>query len=637
MRCSKAISIASSSVWPSAKPKLAGSAGTFGFPRSSVLARGIETRFASDDISPADALPLAEQVLALRADLEGARRDTQPPATGGSDAPLVLILDGDPAFSERLAMEAQGRGLRTIHSSTPAEARAAIAGSPPLAALISARAGNAPDLLDFIAELEGRTPPVCTVVIAGADSFASRIEIVRRGVRRLVEDSASPGRIIDALAAVVQQAGVTRASVLAVDDDPHILAALRAIMDPGEFELTTLDDPLRFWDALERSAPDLVILDMDMPHVTGLELCRVVRSDPKWHDVPVLFLTSRTESGCIQRAFAAGADDYLGKPVIASELLMRVRNRLDRVRLSRAFAETDPLTGIANRRKSTEEMERYLSLARRRKDLFSLAVLDLDDLKQVNDSFGHAAGDDVLRAVAQLLSRSLRAEDVVGRWGGEEFTVGLYGTGKADGARCLAPILASLSATEFVGPDGSRFNVTCSGGVAQLELDGPDLESLYRAADSALHEAKVAGRNRVLAAGIGAIDNVERVDVVIVEDDEALVGLLEHSLRTRGLSVRSFSDGEQAVAALVGELPWLRARVILLDVDLPGLNGLNVLRRLARGDVTKRSRVVMLTARTGESDVLEALDLGAIDHVTKPFSVPVLLQKVQVALHTAGE
>ena len=617
--------------------KLAGSAGTFGFPRSSVLARSIESRLAGD-VSPPDAVLLSEQVLALRADLEGPRREVQPAAAAaGAEQPRLLVLETDAAFSERLSMEAQGRGFETVATASLREARAAMAGARFAAALISARGSPHPELLAFVAELERGEPPVCTVVLADSDNFANRVEIARSGVSRLVEGSASPGRIIDAVAAVMRQAGAARAAILAVDDDPHILGALRAILDPAAFELTTLEDPLQFWAALEAAAPELIILDVDMPHVTGLELCRVVRSDPKWHDVPVLFLTSRTDVGSIQRAFAAGADDYLGKPVVASELIMRIRNRLERARLSRDLAETDALTGIANRRKSTQEMERFISLARRRSDEFSLAVLDLDHFKLVNDSFGHGAGDEVLRSVAQMLSRSLRAEDVVGRWGGEEFAVGLYGATKAEGARCLAAILASIAATEFAAPDGSRFTVTCSGGVSQLGVDGSDVDSLYRVADSALYEAKAAGRNRVVAAGVDASESAERVDVAIVEDDDALVGLLEHSLRTRGLSVRSFRDGEQASSALIGDPPDVRARVILLDVDLPGLNGLDVLRRLARGEVTKRSKVVMLTARTGESEVLEALDLGAIDHVTKPFSVPVLLQKVRVALRAAGE
>lgn len=619
--------------------KLAGSAGTFGFPRSSTIAREIETKLGSGPLGPSDAVALAEQALALRADLEGSRpvrpvRDTQ--AEAPADASLALIVEDDLAFAERLVMETEGRGMRTLHRSSIAEARSAISAETPAVALLRIRGAVPPDTLDFIQELEAREPAVPTVVIADGDSLPHRVEVARRGARRFVDSAAPPAKVVDALVDVIAQSAARRESVLAVDDDPHILAALRGILEPRGIVFSSLDDPLRFWQVIEEVVPDLVILDIDMPHVTGLELCRVIRSDPRWSGVPVLFLTARTDVGSIQRAFAAGADDYLGKPVVAAELVMRLENRLDRVRLSRELADTDPLTGMANRRKSSELLHRFLNLARRKGDSFSVAVLDLDRFKSVNDTYGHAVGDHVLRCTAQLLSRSLRGEDVVGRWGGEEFTVGLYGVDKADAAKCLSVVLASLSATEFSGADGSKFHVSCSGGVAQLGEDGNDLDSLYKAADSALYAAKAAGRARVLPAGIPRSLDTERVDVVIVDDDEALVGLLEHSLRTRGLGVRSFSDGDEAAAALTGPTPAIRSRVILLDVDLPGLNGLDVLRRLSRENVTRASKVVMLTARTGEADVLTALDLGAIDHITKPFSVPVLLQKVQVALRAAG-
>jgi DNA-binding response OmpR family regulator len=123
-----------------------------------------------------------------------------------------------------------------------------------------------------------------------------------------------------------------------------------------------------------------------------------------------------------------------------------------------------------------------------------------------------------------------------------------------------------------------------------------------------------------------------RVDVVVVLDDPALVSLLQHAMESRNLRVATFGDGETAVAALTADPPEVQASLILLGVDLPALNGLDVLRRLKSVEVTRTSGVVMLTARTGERDVLAALELGAIDHIARPFSVPVLMHKVRTIL-----
>jgi diguanylate cyclase (GGDEF)-like protein len=159
---------------------------------------------------------------------------------------------------------------------------------------------------------------------------------------------------------------------------------------------------------------------------------------------------------------------------------------------------TDPLTGLANRRKATEALERLFSLAGRNGVPVSVAILDLDHFKQVNDQHGHAAGDTVLRRLGELLTQSFRTEDVTARWGGEEFLVGMYGSTKADGARRLTALLQGLRGESFAGDGGESFTVTFSAGVAEHAADCSDLEALCRAADEALYQAKAAGRARVM-------------------------------------------------------------------------------------------------------------------------------------------
>jgi DNA-binding response OmpR family regulator len=152
-----------------------------------------------------------------------------------------------------------------------------------------------------------------------------------------------------------------------------------------------------------------------------------------------------------------------------------------------------------------------------------------------------------------------------------------------------------------------------------------------------MQQVRKIGVNRVGISGMQhAGPLTRRVDVAIVDDDVALVSLLQHAMESRTMRVATFADGETAVAALTGSTPEVQATVILLGVDLPALNGLDVLRRLKAVEVTRTSHVVMLTSRTGERDVLAALELGAIDHIAKPFSVPVLIHKVRMVLRQSG-
>jgi diguanylate cyclase (GGDEF)-like protein len=494
--------------------------------------------------------------------------------------------------------------------------------------------GNAEDGLALLAELTACTPPVPVLVLTAQDRFIDRVEVARLGGRGFLRKSTPPAQVLEAISQLLQQLQAAEARVLVVDDDPQVLATLHTLLEPHGLRLTTLRDPLGFWDVLEEVSPELLVLDGDMPHLSGMELCRVVRNDPRWRELPVLLLTAHTDAATVQRVFAAGADDYVRKPIVEAELVARIANRLERLRLLRSLAETDPLTGLANRHKALQVLDRFLRLAGRYRQPMSLAVVDLDDFKHVNDHYGHAFGDNVLHRIGELLLGSFRSEDVVTRWGGEEFVVGMYGMTRDDGVHRLAEVLETLRQEEFTGPNGARFQVTFSAGVAEYPADGIDLQTLYRTADQALSQAKEAGQNRVLHAGWRPDQEQEpqSVDVVLVDDDAALAGLLLHAMETRGYRACWLQDG-QVAAETLGELkPRLRARAVLLDVDLPGLDGFSVLRRLAHDGVLRRTRVIMLTMRSTETEVLAALELGAFDYVAKPFSVPVLMQRLRRTL-----
>jgi diguanylate cyclase (GGDEF)-like protein len=435
---------------------------------------------------------------------------------------------------------------------------------------------------------------------------------------------------VDQVAQLLERTRPAGTPMLAVDDDPAIRDAVRALLEPEGLQVNTLDDPMRFWEELESVRPAVLLLDVDMPGASGIELCRVLRNDPRWAAVPVIFLTSRRDPATVQEVFAAGADDYLVKPIIGAELVTRIRTRLERFRLHQALADNDGLTGVSNRRRSREVLGRLLRMAERFEQPLCLVELDLDHFKSVNDRYGHAAGDAVLRRLGELLTLTFRGEDVVARWGGEEFIVGMYGMAAEDARQRMAQLLEGFRDEEFTA-DGQAFRLSFSAGVAQYPRDGSDVDSLYRSADEALYRAKSAGRDRVFVAG--APEPAGRhLDVLVVEDDDAIGDLLSGALDTRGYRSQRIDDGSRALEALAGEEPAVSADLVLLDVDLPGLDGLAVLSGLRDAGALAETKVIVLTARTAEAEVLKALELGAFDHMAKPFSVAVLMQKVRQAL-----
>ena len=621
--------------------KLRGSLGMFGLQAGADCVRELEAALARDE-GPAfaDAPRLAEVVLNLRGELDGtsdgaeAAADGEPgvdePETGGEP---LLIVNPDPELTEALSVEAIGRGLRPLTSPTCAGARRLIEEEPPAVAVLDVSFGHdARDALDLLTELGLGKPSVPVVVLTESEALVDRVEVARRGGRCFVLRARPASQVVDAVAEQIENTHSGEAKVLAVDDDLVVSTTVSAFLEARGLRVTTLNDPLRFWDVLEETEPDLLVLDLEMPGLDGIDLCKAVRADRRFGQLPVIFVTSHADAVLVQRIFEAGGDDYVAKPMIGLELGTKVLNRLDRVRLSRDLAEKDSITGLASRRQATEALEDLLVAADRRGQPVSVALIDLDHFKDLNDRLGHAGADGVLRHIGALIRETFSGEDVTGRWGGNEFIVGAYGMASDDAVQRVADMLEGFREQWFSGRKGSKAQVSFSAGVAEYPRDGRGLHELERAADEAVQSAKATGRDRVLPVGVGPGAETTSLDVVVVEDDEILAGLLVNSLETRGYSTRCIDDGLDAVAALAGEAPEASPALVLLDVDLPRLDGLSILRRLADDHVLERTRVILLTARAGEDEVVNALELGAFDHVAKPFSMPILMQRVRRAL-----
>jgi diguanylate cyclase (GGDEF)-like protein len=293
--------------------------------------------------------------------------------------------------------------------------------------------------------------------------------------------------------------------VLVIDDDPDFVSCVAEVLEREAILVRSAADATRLVELLDELRPDLMLLDAMLPHVSGWDAIRVVRTTPEHRDMPILFLTGRTDLESRVAAFEAGADDYLGKPLVPEELLARVRVRLDRRRLVREMTERDPLTHCLSRRALLDGLASRLSESRRHARPLSAALLDVDRFKRVNDSYGHLVGDHVLMALGRLLNARFRLEDLRGRWGGEEFVLVFPGETAQTAAAVLSRVLDEFRTIPFRSERGERFLVTFSAGVASFPADGATVDTLIRAADARLYEAKRAGRGHVISgAPLGA-------------------------------------------------------------------------------------------------------------------------------------
>ncbi|MEM9088567.1 MAG: response regulator [Cyanobacteria bacterium P01_F01_bin.53] len=338
--------------------------------------------------------------------------------------------------------------------------------------------------------------PVPVLVVTPNPSFETRVKVARLGAAGLLTQPAIPTEVVSTVIQILQKGLPPRAKLLVVDNDPQMLTVLSDLLQPWGLRIQRLKEPERFWETLEQFLPDLIILDTEMTPLSGLELCQVLRNSPEWSDLPVLFLSAHTDEETIQKAFWVGADDYVRKPVVAPELVARVLSWLERSRTRQFMADVDNLTGVANRRKSTQDLMRLLGLAQRQKQPLCLGLLDLDNFKQINDDYGHAVGDRVLRRLGEQLRTTFRGEDIVARWGGEEFVVGLYGIDSHEGRQRMDQFSQHWQQESFT-VKANTFHSTFSAGIATYPHDATDLRGLYRAADTVLCQRKTARRDRV--------------------------------------------------------------------------------------------------------------------------------------------
>lgn len=628
--------------------KLLGSLGTFGFVESAQIAGQLEKLFGSMStleqtpihkirqlvVTLQQQLTASEQLPEIRSTTDstnGDRSETQLTETPiNSDLPLLLIVDGDQELTQQLALAAAQWKFRTSIAPDLTTAREQIRQNRPDVVLLDLSLHTGESGLALLEEMAAYRSQIPVLVFTERDCFIDRVRVARLGGQMFLQKPTNVSEVMKAVSLILKQSHKGAAKILTVDDDPQIRLVLKALLEPWGLQVTSLEDPTQFWEVLKTSQPDLVMLDVQMPEIDGIELCQAIRSDPQWSWLPVLFLTGRTDAETMYRVFEVGADDYISKPIVAAELVNRILNRLERTRLLRSQVEIDPITGVTNRQQGTQELEKLLELAKHTSQPVCLAVLDVDQLDQVNLHYGYAGGEKALRQVGQLLKQKLRQEDVVIRWGGAEFMVGMYGMTQTDGVEWLAEILETLRSLSILAPSGESFRTSFSAGVVQYPVDGVDLQMLYRTADTVLYRAREMGGDRVLPFGWqpATSDPCESVNVTLIYPDTDVAHQIHQALQTRGYHTRWLKSGSEAVALLSGTPPQLRSTAIILG-GLSDAETLTTLKQLG-GKILKQTDLLLLSPDSRRAEA--ALQLGASDYVLTPCSIPIVMQSLRNTL-----
>jgi DNA-binding response OmpR family regulator len=312
---------------------LAGSLGSFGLNHLSEVARQIENTLKT----ASDQATLLETVAPHMKELHQGltQNTTSKPALLAPEPitlPQILIIEPDPILAESLKEQAIRAHLKPVVVSTLSGGKEQVEQQPPDLILLELCLPKTAQtqVLEWISLLSAAEPPIPVVVLAEQNTLNDRLAVARAGGQGFVQKPISAQEAIASVRPFLKGDQTQSPQLLIVDDDAQLLAYLQQILKPWGFQMTLLNHPQGFWQTLQEIQPDLVLLDIEMPEVTGIELCQVLRNDPQWMALPVLFLSSHRDSQTIQQVFLAGADDYIQKPIVEPELIARILNRLER-------------------------------------------------------------------------------------------------------------------------------------------------------------------------------------------------------------------------------------------------------------------------------------------------------------------
>lgn len=309
--------------------RLVGALGSYGWAQGSEVARQIERLLQAQGSLSGERL--SELVASLRQALE--RESSESSISPVPFHPWLLLVGVEAKLAEQIATVAVRRNWQATSASNLGDARQVIEPCIPDALVLDLDlAGTKEAGLTFLKELAADHPELPFFVLSEQDDLQQRLDVTRLGGEAFFHKPLNANRLLQRLACTLQQNREIDATLLAVDDDPPVLALLTEILEPWGFEVISLSDCQQFWRVLEETLPDLLILDVEMPQFSGLDLCQVVRNDDRFSSLPILFLSAHQDSQTVRQVFAAGADDYVAKPIVAEELVARVLNRLERVR-----------------------------------------------------------------------------------------------------------------------------------------------------------------------------------------------------------------------------------------------------------------------------------------------------------------
>ena len=421
--------------------------------------------------------------------------------------------------------------------------------------------------------------------------------------------------------------------IMLINSNPLTLIEMKANLEKEGHIVFAAMDLSKAHMALYDMHPDCIIVEFELIVLDQSGIAKEMKEKAELQFIPLILTDSESSISNRMEGYRFGADDFLGKDVSIEEYLLRVNLKMGKRKTVVHSVLTDELTGAYNRKFLESQLNYMRYDLVRNGETASLVMFDIDHFKSINDRFGHLIGDKVLKKLSQYIINEKRRTDTLIRYGGEEFVLILPDTISGQAEKFVNRLLNGFRSKVFRVKE-ETFSVTFSGGIVDID-DVSSNKKLLNLADEALYRAKANGRNQVVIYENNLMNSkpVKTIRIAVVDDDEIMRTLLTSQLQqfqTDGnfeIEVRSYREGETFF-----EDSWHKTTsscLVLLDGIMPRMDGIEVLRKLRKENSAVRYTVMMLTGRKSEKDIIKALELGADDYITKPFSMGELEARIR--------
>jgi len=481
---------------------LCGSAGTYGYMNLSKFARQMEQYLKAvlqkevmDSTSQKKISTFVSQLKTYA--IPDTAKETLYLETSTSESPenkYVYIMESEAALSQQLLENIKAIGYKPYLMQDWPTLKMAIQEHSPLALIIDT------DYLDkshiaWISELQKETSPIPLFCIVPTGELLPRIDAIRAGSQACFQ---KPINISDITQILHYKCSTTPSEsyrILIIDDSEPLATYYALILNQAGMTARPLTQPLEVFNELESFQPNLIVMDIYMPECSGYELATVLRQESRYTKIPIIFLSTEEDKDKKLYGISLGGDDFLTKPVSPQHLISAVKSRINRANVLNYFMTTDSLTGLLNHSSILKQLDLHLAQSRQARLPLTFVMIDIDNFKKINDTYGHPMGDQVIKKLSTIFLERVRSQDFVGRYGGEEFALILPHASLQD-AKILVDELRNQFSQHVFIVDGVHFSVTFSAGLAGFD-ETKTVQSIIKQADEALYQAKQKGRNRV--------------------------------------------------------------------------------------------------------------------------------------------